>query len=57
MHERFCFFNEKEIFDNFMSVYNMLENLFRNERIEVVTRNGLSPCIDSNILNLINSED
>jgi len=41
---------EKENFDNFMSVYDMLENLFRNEKIEIVTKNGLSPYIGPKIL-------
>jgi predicted nucleotidyltransferase len=40
----------KEKFDNFMAVYDLFENLFRNERIEVVTRNGLSPHIGPKIL-------
>ena len=42
---------EKENFDNFMAVYDLLENIFKNEKIEVVTKNGLSPYIDPNILN------
>ncbi|MEA1897708.1 MAG: nucleotidyltransferase family protein [Bacteroidota bacterium] len=41
---------EKENFDNYMSVYDILENLFRNERIEIVTKNGLSPYIGPQIL-------
>jgi len=41
---------EKENFDNYMSVYDMLENLFRNEKIEIVTKNGLSPHIGPQIL-------
>ncbi len=41
---------EKENFDNYMSVYDILENLFRNEKIEIVTRNGLSPYIGPQIL-------
>ncbi len=41
---------EKETFDNYMSVYDILENLFRNEKIEIVTKNGLSPYIGPQIL-------
>ena len=32
----------KENFGNFMAVYDLFETLFRNEKIEVVTKNGLS---------------
>ncbi|RLD59557.1 MAG: DNA polymerase subunit beta [Bacteroidetes bacterium] len=41
---------EKENFDNYMLVYDILENLFRNENIEIVTKNGLSPYIGPQIL-------
>ncbi len=41
---------EKENFDNYMSVYDILENLFRNEKNEIVTKNGLSPHIGPQIL-------
>lgn len=41
----------KENFDNYMAVYDLFENLFKNERIEVVTKNGLSPYIGPKILN------
>ncbi|MDB5191606.1 MAG: polymerase beta domain protein region [Segetibacter sp.] len=41
---------EKENFDNFMAVYDMFENLFKNERIEIVTKNGLSKYIGPKIL-------
>ncbi len=33
---------EKENFDNYMIVCEILENTFENEKIEVITRNGLS---------------
>ena len=33
-----------------MSVYDILENMFRNEKIEIVTKNGLSPYIGPQIL-------
>jgi len=45
---------EKETFDNFMNMYNYLEELFVNEKIEVVTVNGLSPYIGKYILNEVN---
>jgi uncharacterized protein len=41
---------ENENFDNYMAVYDFLERLFRNEKIEVVTMNGLSPYIGPKIL-------
>ncbi len=41
---------EKENFDNFMAVYDLFEQLFKNEKIEVVTKNGLSPYIGPKIL-------
>jgi predicted nucleotidyltransferase len=40
----------KENFDNFMAVYDLCEKIFKNEKVEVVTRNGLSPYIGPNIL-------
>lgn len=41
---------EKENFDNYMGVYDILESIFKNEKIEVVTKNGLSPYIGPKIL-------
>lgn len=41
---------EQENFDNYMSVYDMLEDLFINEKVEIVTQNGLSPYIGPKIL-------
>ncbi len=41
---------EKENFDNYMLVCDILENLFGNEKIEIVTKNGLSPYIGPKIL-------
>ncbi len=40
----------KETFDNYMAVYDLLENIFGNEKVEVVTKNGLSPHIGPKIL-------
>ena len=34
---------DKENFDNYMAVYDIFESIFINEKIEVVTINGLSP--------------
>ena len=44
------FFPEKENYDNYMAVYDIFEGLFGNERIEIVTKNGLSPYIGPSIL-------
>ena len=41
---------EKENFDNYMAVYDLFENLFKNEKIEIVTKNGLSKYIGPKIL-------
>lgn len=40
----------QETFDNFMAVCEFFEELFQNQKIEVVTRNGLSPYIGPKIL-------
>ncbi len=42
---------EKENFDNYMAVYDLFEELFKNEKVEVTTKNGLSPYIGPKILN------
>ena len=42
---------DKESFDNYMAVYDIFEKLFKNEKIEIVTKNGLSPYIGPKILN------
>ena len=41
---------EAENFDNLMAVYDLMEQLFKGEKIEVVTLNGLSPYIGPSIL-------
>lgn len=41
---------EKENFDNYMAVYDLFEELFKNEKIEIVTKNGLSPYMGPHIL-------
>jgi uncharacterized protein len=42
---------DKETFDNYMAVYELFEKLFRGTKIEIVTKNGLSPYIGPKILN------
>jgi predicted nucleotidyltransferase len=42
---------DKENFDNYMAVYDMIEKMFKNQRVEIVTKNGLSPYIGPKILN------
>ena len=42
---------DKETFDNYMAVYELLEQLFRNVKVDIVTKNGLSPYIGPKILN------
>lgn len=44
------FYPQEENFDNFMAVCDFLEELFKNERIDIVTKNGLSPYIGPSIL-------
>lgn len=44
------FIPEKENFDNYMRVYDILEALFKTDKIEIVTKNGLSPYIGPQIL-------
>ncbi len=40
----------KENFDNYMAVYDIFENLFKNQKVEIVTANGLSKYIGPKIL-------
>ncbi len=44
------FYPEKETYDNFIAIYDLIENLFENHKIDIVTRNGLSPYIGPYIL-------
>lgn len=41
----------KGSFDNYMAVYDFFEELFKNKKIELVTKNSLSPHIGPKILN------
>ncbi len=40
----------KENFDNYMAVYDIFENIFKNQKVELVTKNGLSKYIGPKIL-------
>lgn len=42
---------DKENFDNLMAVHELFKKLFKNEKIEIITKNGLSPHIGPKILN------
>jgi hypothetical protein len=42
---------EMENYDNYMAAYDLFEALFKNERVEIVTKKGLSPYIGPKILN------
>lgn len=41
---------DAENFDNYMAACDLFEELFKNERVEIVTKNGLSPYIGPKIL-------
>ena len=41
---------EKENFDNYMAVYDLIEKIFKNQKVEIVTKNGLSQYIGPKIL-------
>lgn len=41
---------DKENYDNFIAAYDLFENFFKNEKVEIVTKNGLSPYIGPKIL-------
>ncbi len=45
------FEEHKATFDNFMALNDLLESIFEGEKIEIVTKNGLSPYIGPKILN------
>lgn len=44
------FVPEQETFDNFMAICDLFEKLFEKEKVEIVTKNGLSPYIGKSIL-------
>lgn len=41
---------EKETFQNFMAVCDMLENFFKRQKLDIVTIKGLSPYVGQQIL-------
>ncbi len=41
---------EQENFDNYMAVYDLLERIFTNQNVQIVTKNGMSPHIGPKIL-------
>ena len=40
----------KGSFDNYMAVYDLFEDIFKNEKVELITKNSLSPYIGPKIL-------
>jgi predicted nucleotidyltransferase len=44
------FEGNKETFDNFMAICDLLEQLFSGHKVEIVTTGGLSPYIGPHIL-------
>lgn len=42
---------DKENFDNYIAACDVFEKMFQNEKVEIVTKNGLSPYIGQRILN------
>ena len=47
------FHKDKETFDNFMAICDLLDNIFKGYKVEVVTTGGLSPYIGPHILNSV----
>ncbi len=45
------FQSDKETYGNLMSACDLLENGLKGEKLDIVTRNGLSPYIGTHILN------
>lgn len=45
-----AFEEDKESFNSFMELCYLLEDIFRGKKVEVVTKNGLSPYIGPKIL-------
>jgi uncharacterized protein len=44
------FYPDLETFDNYMAICDYLESLFKDEKVDIVTKNGLSPYIGPKIL-------
>ncbi len=47
------FQQDKETFDNFMGICDLLDTIFKGYKVEVVTIGGLSPYIGPHILNSV----
>jgi predicted nucleotidyltransferase len=47
------FQQDKETFDNFMAICDLLDSIFKGYKVEVVTMGGLSPYIGPHILNSV----
>jgi uncharacterized protein len=47
------FQQDKETFDNFMAICDLLDTIFKGYKVEVVTIGGLSPYIGPHILNSV----
>lgn len=45
------FVPQKETYDNFLAVYDLIEEIFKGQKVEIVTKNGLSSHIGPKILN------
>ena len=45
------FASDKETYQNFLDACQILQDSFKRDKIDVVTRNGLSPYIGATILN------
>ena len=44
------FVPEQETYDNFLAVCFLLENIFEDTKVDIITKNGLSPYIGPKIL-------
>jgi uncharacterized protein len=48
------FYKEKKTLRNYIDFCDMLENMFQKNKIDIVTKNGLSPFIGPHILKEVN---
>ncbi|MGB0879498.1 MAG: nucleotidyltransferase family protein [Polaribacter sp.] len=44
------FYSKEETYDNLLHIYDVLENLFSNKKIDIVTKRGLSKYLGNYIL-------
>ncbi len=42
---------QKETYDNLLAVYDVIEEILKGQKLDIVTKNGLSPYIGPKILN------